>query len=405
MGIGASSSTNWWGIKEVVVILKLCNSQCSACNDYTASNCTACTDSRRVTNQTSYPNQCLCHGTTTNVGLFYQEPTASTCVLLCPALPTETFGDNLTRNCVTKCPNNSYAYTDLYRCWANCPKTSVVSGALLFQDKDNWRCVPNCPSTSPYGNEDDGTCYLNCPNTTNSASTTNYYAVDGNNPRCVSTCPYNSSYWLFGYQGKCIPRCPSGSWGDPATKLCLANCNNATAAPYPFKDSSSGINVCVANCPYSNYFRDNSTFTCVLACPSPKFGETNRECVPRCADGSFGLPFGNRKCVAFCPDGYWGEPDANVCVDTPARKFCPIQSAGPPPTSATPTTTPAPASSPLPAPWATSPTTPPSPASPPVPARPRPRSSPAPPSATPLPASARPSAPRPTSPTTWPDCA
>ena len=41
----------------------------------------------------------------------------------------------------------------------------------------------------------------------------------------------------------------------------------------------------------------------------------------RCADGSFGLPFGNRKCTTFCPEGWWGEPDLNICVNTTARTF------------------------------------------------------------------------------------
>jgi len=174
---------------------------------------------------------------------------------------------------LTNCPNNSYAYTDLYRCWADCPKTSIVTGQLLFKDTLNWRCVPNCPSATPYANAEDNNnrfCYANCPNISNTVGqTVDYYAVDGLSPRCVSVCPYNSSFQLFGYQGKCIPLCPSGTWGDPATKLCISNCTNS---PYLYKDNSTGQNICVQNCSYPYSFRDNTTGTCVSTCPSPYFG-------------------------------------------------------------------------------------------------------------------------------------
>ena len=194
---------------------------------------------------------------------------AKTCVNICPALPVETFGDNNTRSCVTSCPNNTYALTDVYRCWLDCPTTSLLTTSLLlFKDKLNWRCVPNCPSAAPYANKDDRTCYLTCPSVS-----TIYYAVDGHFPECVSVCPYNASFYLFGYQGKCIPRCPSGTWGNPlaSNRLCISNCNNATN-DFPYKDNSSGLNICVRDCTSLNFFRDNSTFTCVTTCPATRYG-------------------------------------------------------------------------------------------------------------------------------------
>ena len=187
--------------------------------------------------------------------------------------------------------------------------------------------MPNCPPQAPYANKDPlyRTCYALCPNTTNTVSqTVDFYAINGNFPECVAVCPYNSTFWTFGYQGNCIPRCPSGTWGDPATKLCLINCTNTA---FLFKDSSSGQNMCVFNCSAPNFFRDNTTLTCVTTCPGVLFGETTRECVARCADGSFGLPFGNRKCVSFCPQGWWGEPDKNICVNTTFGKFYIIKNA------------------------------------------------------------------------------
>lgn len=53
--------------------------------------------------------------------------------------------------CVAKCPNGTYAYDDLYRCWADCPTTSTKSSQKLYRDKTNWKCVSTCPSTEPYG--------------------------------------------------------------------------------------------------------------------------------------------------------------------------------------------------------------------------------------------------------------
>lgn len=187
--------------------------------------------------------------------------------------------------------------------------------------------MPNCPPQAPFANKDPlyRTCYAVCPNISNTVGQTiNFYAINGNFPECVAVCPYNSTFWTFGFQGNCIPRCPSGTWGDPASKLCVSNC---TDVAFPYKDSSSGQHICVFNCSGLNFFRDNTTFTCVTTCPGNLFGETTRECVARCANGSFGLPFGNRKCVAFCPQGWWGEPDSNVCVNTTFRKLIAIKNA------------------------------------------------------------------------------
>lgn len=317
-----------FGLRELFVIVKLCDGVCTGCTGYYSSNCTGCADPNRLSNITTsatnnFTGTCVC------VGSYYQEPVVGACVQLCPALPIETFGDAYSRKCVTNCPNGTYAYTDTYMCVADCPVTSVVSGSLIFKDQVYWRCVPNCPAEAPYAckNISDRTCYSICPNTSNTVGQPlDYFAVSGMFPECVSVCPYNSTFTTFGYQGKCVPRCPSGTWGDPFSKLCLSNC---TSTSFLYKDNSGGTNFCVFNCSDLNYFRDNTTYTCVLTCPGSLFGEVNRECVVRCANGSFGLPFGNRKCVKFCPDGWWGEPDANVCVNTTQRTFIAIQNVRP----------------------------------------------------------------------------
>jgi hypothetical protein len=267
----SSGNGFWWGVKEVVVAIRLCNSSCSSCNGYSSSNCLTCSDVNRIATYPGYSGTCKCYGASSYAQLMYEEGSAFSCVSICPSVPVETFGDNATRSCLSQCPSNSYAYTDLYRCWADCPTTSLVSAQLLFRDKVYWRCVTNCPPEAPYGNADDRTCYTTCPNTTNTPGyPSDYFAVDALSARCVAICPYNSTFQLFGYQGQCIPLCPAGTWGDPNTKLCLPDCNSASL--YPYKDSSSGQNICVQNCSFADWFRDNSTWSCVQTCPSPKFG-------------------------------------------------------------------------------------------------------------------------------------
>ena len=214
----------------------------------------------------NYTGKCVC------IDNYYEEPISNNCVDLCPSVPTETFGDNHTRQCLTSCPSNSYAYTDTYKCLDDCPTTSTVTGSRLFRDKTNWKCVPNCPETEPYASFTHRICYMNCPNITNGGDSSDYYAVDGFSKQCVSACPHNSTFSLYGHEGKCIPRCPDGFYGDPGNQLCVNNCDNATAAARPFKDSSGGINICVANCSESNFFRDNTTFTCVDTCPVGTYG-------------------------------------------------------------------------------------------------------------------------------------
>ncbi len=128
----------------------------------------------------------------------------------------------------------------------------------------------------------------------------------------MSVCPYNSSYYLYGYLGVCIARCPDGYWGDPTSKKCLANCSSSS---YPFKDNSTGLNICVAVCPAPNYFGETTNYYCVKICPDGYYGEITSYCVSKCASPNWGLIDENRKCVSFCPDSFWGEPTARICVN------------------------------------------------------------------------------------------
>ena len=157
---------------------------------------------------------------------------------------------------MTVCPDGTFASDDVYRCWSDCPTTSLVhSGKKIFRDYTNKKCVQNCPSTEPYADETTRRCYSTCPSPR--------YASNATEMRCVTVCPHpkdSSSYETYGHLGACVDYCPSGFWADPATATCIADCNHAS---YPYNDNSTGIRICVATCPYPNHFADTSTNDCV----------------------------------------------------------------------------------------------------------------------------------------------
>lgn len=77
-----------WGFREVVIQLRLCNASCSTCNGYTSDNCTACSDTNRISTYTGYTGTCMCYGAGSYASLMYQETTSNTCVYICPSIPT-----------------------------------------------------------------------------------------------------------------------------------------------------------------------------------------------------------------------------------------------------------------------------------------------------------------------------
>lgn len=85
ISISTSTVSLGFAIREIYVITKLCNGVCSSCFGYYANNCTTCADGTRladqITSTTNYVGTCVC------VGLYYEEPNAKTCVLICPTYP------------------------------------------------------------------------------------------------------------------------------------------------------------------------------------------------------------------------------------------------------------------------------------------------------------------------------
>jgi hypothetical protein len=112
-----------------------------------------------------------------------------------------------------------------------------------------------------------------------------------------------------------VAHCPDGTWAHPTTKKCETSCSGS----YPYKDNSTGDNICVTSCPAPNYFAD-ATDLCVYICPDGTYGDdaVPRLCVNKCVAPLWGLISGSRKCVDYCPSGTWAEPTDRICVDDPA---------------------------------------------------------------------------------------
>lgn len=117
--------TKFWGIREYVMIITLCNSTtCATCTGTGATQCTSCVDQNRQ----PYSNVCKCDGN------YFEDPTTKICVNPCPVVPTKYYGDPTTRTCVKKvgstpaCPATYFADDDSFQCGLTCPATRTLSG-------------------------------------------------------------------------------------------------------------------------------------------------------------------------------------------------------------------------------------------------------------------------------------
>jgi hypothetical protein len=241
--------------------------------------------------------------------------------------PTDYFADNLTKNCVAKCPvkngsqtwGNQPTKTCITKCyssrWADlstgiplcvvlCPElppawsydptmecVNVCPGDLWGEDYTRT-CTPTCPldpndiQIYTYAYNNTKRCLLHCPNG---------YFSDKNHRMCWSD-PVNCSYgWGDPYNNSCTTLCtgpsPWDSFGDNVTHLCTVRCSVDSYA-----DNYTGSRICVKVCPGDYYidgtyngtvadsYGDNDTQSCVLHCVSPNTWadwQTHR-CESRC---------------------------------------------------------------------------------------------------------------------------
>lgn len=317
-----TDNTKYWGIREYVMIMTLCNkTTCATCTGTGSTQCSSCVDQFRQ----PYSGVCKCYGTGGN---YFEDPTTNICIFPCSVVPTKYYGDPTTRKCVTKtttpaCPSGYFANDDNFQCVGACPTSRTLSGLTVYHDLTNRLCVTVCPSTEPYSNLPDYTCYSQCPN--------GRYRNDIDKT-CVASClnPAQTSgalYTLWAYSvnedgvnGTCVSACPAGYYSNNATASCIRVC--PTATPQFFKDNSTGVNWCVQTCPAPDFFGDTTSGICTQTCSGAQYGdlnEPNRQCVPTCTSGNYGYAYGTiRVCVATCPDNTWAESVSMTCKTDPA---------------------------------------------------------------------------------------
>ena len=149
-------------------------------------------------------------------------------------------------------------------------------------------CVSTCPDNS-YADKKSVTCIDECPDATGLEAQT--YAADYNNV-CVEEC--SLPYFAHLPSKTCLNQCPDPYYNnitDHKCHLCPILCSSCSSlsmctscvSTYYLEDGA-----CVAECS-TNYYARNSTMTCVssINC-NPLFGvNETHECSLTCPDGSF----------------------------------------------------------------------------------------------------------------------
>jgi hypothetical protein len=120
--ITASTTTNSWGLKDVVIEELLCDPSCTTCNGPSANDCTQCSSS---THEVLVSGDCVCDIAS---GWYLS---AGACTQTCPT--TASFKDNTTRSCIASCVF-----------------------PLMFHY--NGECYEKCPSAAPYRRWNDSYC-------------------------------------------------------------------------------------------------------------------------------------------------------------------------------------------------------------------------------------------------------
>lgn len=145
------------------------------------------------------------------------------------------------------------------------------------------------------------------------ASCTNYtgkiYYADRTTKKCVATCP-KLPQLLYGLNSTntCEETCPSGTYGDNDTRLCLDFCIFSDPK-FTWMDRQD--NMCVKQCPLG-YFSDNITKSCETFCSTGTWADNStRKCVFNCpvSPASFATTnnLGKPICVYTCASGLYSD--------------------------------------------------------------------------------------------------
>lgn len=208
--------------------------------------------------------------------------TDMTCWAICPniynaanTIQIPLFRDTSTFSCVQVCPTGTYGYHNLTNgdryCVASCPNSgdniNTTYSTPLFQDNSTGRplCTKICPGPNYFGdlNTSPPSCVTTCTFPT-------FGDQNNTNRLCVSKCN-GSFYGLNSGNRQCMENCPSGTWGNKTSFVCVSypyQCQifNYTLSSYVYLGSYdiSGLKTLNPLLPI-NCFADNNTRTCIYA--------------------------------------------------------------------------------------------------------------------------------------------
>ena len=218
-------------------------------------------------------------------------PYNNSCTSLCTETPWDTYGDNDTDLCTTRCSIASYAdnYTGTRICVGVCPGSYDADGVPdsgsfdSFGDNNTQRCLLHCVMPNTWADWQTHRCESRC--TGDDAADVPTYSENVRGRCCIALwCP-ESPDKLFGDNNTraCVNECVWNSthieWADNITRTCIPQCYNfitsAFAIPLSFEtidtrfygDTSNGAPVCIYICPTApRLFGRNDTNRCVAEC-------------------------------------------------------------------------------------------------------------------------------------------
>lgn len=129
-----------------------------------------------------------------------------------------TFGDNVTRSCVSNCSNGTFGDPVSRSCLAQCQSFTATGTSTYYSDKSTgiYLCVTICPVLPAlFGYNNTNTCVSECPQP--------LYGDQTGNRSCVATCPILGSVMYFAQNISriCVTVCISGTWGYTSTQECV----------------------------------------------------------------------------------------------------------------------------------------------------------------------------------------
>jgi hypothetical protein len=266
------------------------------------------------------------------------------CVSKCP---DETFVSIDKKSCLTECPGTQVFLTRAKYCIEECPngyflkkRECIPCEAGTFTSLDQSSCVSKCPDTQ-FLIKSAKRCYAYCPSLYKTILGTNeciYDCAENNllitadHGYCTDTCPegqfklgtecfFDCPYGYFRNGKECVAICPEGSYRSADNRSCVTQCRDGNFllkadkqcySRCPLYSLVSG-NECVYSCPSGTY-KSYDNYECLTKCPKDHFLYRNtNSCHSNCPANLFLL---QNECVELCPTGTVLSADRRNCLSS-----------------------------------------------------------------------------------------